>query len=1002
MKKGVAVVIVCVSILLLVSMPIVSANWFDDLLNNIADFFGSDAGITGNVIGDSCTGTPTISCGDYAYVDLGCNGNEPLVCGDVGSGGSNCGPGGDDGCYDCVLVLDCENLNQVQCGEMEGLGCAWGGGGSGGINFVPDASFETQTLQSPYSSATSGNLEIVNSQAYAGSWSLKHTSTGTTSNTLNYYGPQGALASVSPGEVWIASVWVKPYSGTTPGVKLRISALGSSKTVLEDNSPSEVVTTTSSWQKITVQMTMPVGAAYVSTRVANKGGNGAIVYWDDWQLYNEDSGPRVCGDGVTQTPNDAGFNEQCDDGNSVNGDGCSNACQLDGGGSLQECGNGLVESPEVCDGTNLTGLGVTCGSLGYDSGTITCNANCWGYSDTSCVGGNWVCSGTPENFCLPEFLTQETCENGGLGDFCSWDVVSETCNTNACSSFLTEPDCSSAACTWESSGEGAGETCGNEILDDGEECDGALLDSQTCSNQPGYVSGTLECDNDCIGFNMTNCILDENEVLGCTDIGAANYNSQATINDGSCISSIDCEDGNCNYYNITKLLFYADEVLENAEIPVTCKFGITNDAGGVVSNANVSQSCVFASIGGDSSGCSILLDGVNSEGIYYRSFNCDVGGVGINKEVKCLINQSESDCVYGDNPSSEAGLINVTTPLTCPAGLVGDGFSINSSIDLENSNLDAGDTLEFNLELIDATLQFNSDVMFEAGLYELNLNKTLDLDTKTLANDASLSNAGISLNAPSTSSTGNHRIYIKTSDADETQFCILDKYDINVKGIVFDPSGVDADFRYLSRKSIEINTGEIITFTLNGAEGHSIELESIVGTTANLVIKSDPINVELSEGEEEKIDLNGDGIFNILIKLTEITGNSIVITLEALEAFETCRIGQIRDCGEDGTQFCTDNVWGECTYNSAVGSSEENNNVFEEGEKDEGSFPWIIVIVILIIVAVFFILIIISKRKFDKKVSNGGANFSQANNNPGPRSASPGQHVMRRPVVRRN
>ena len=64
---------------------------------------------------------------------------------------------------------------------------------------------------------------------------------------------------------------------------------------------------------------------------------------------------------------------------------------------------------------------------------------------------------------------------------------------------------------------------------------------------------------------------------------------------------------------------------------------------------------------------------------------------------------------------------------------------------------------------------------------------------------------------------------------------------------------------------IGINTGEIITFTLNGAEGHSIELESIVGTTANLVIKSDPINVELSEGEEEKIDLNGDGIFNILI-----------------------------------------------------------------------------------------------------------------------------------------
>jgi cysteine-rich repeat protein len=52
----------------------------------------------------------------------------------------------------------------------------------------------------------------------------------------------------------------------------------------------------------------------------------------------------LCGDGVKETE----IGETCDDGNSVSGDGCSAACQLE-----TPCGNGVLDPGEVCDDGNL-------------------------------------------------------------------------------------------------------------------------------------------------------------------------------------------------------------------------------------------------------------------------------------------------------------------------------------------------------------------------------------------------------------------------------------------------------------------------------------------------------------------------------------------------------------------------------------------------------------------------------------------------------------------------
>jgi len=77
--------------------------------------------------------------------------------------------------------------------------------------------------------------------------------------------------------------------------------------------------------------------------------------------------PNPCGDGVVHT------GEVCDDGNSVNGDGCDNNC------TATACGNGVMSAGEACDDGNANA---------YDGCTATCTiqsgATCSGTAPTTC------------------------------------------------------------------------------------------------------------------------------------------------------------------------------------------------------------------------------------------------------------------------------------------------------------------------------------------------------------------------------------------------------------------------------------------------------------------------------------------------------------------------------------------------------------------------------------------------------------------------------------------
>ena len=98
------------------------------------------------------------------------------------------------------------------------------------------------------------------------------------------------------------------------------------------------------------------GAAQGGT--SGKAGAGNEALGGTTQSLGGAASTSLCGDGRVQ----ADEGEQCDDGNRVSGDGCSDTCQIEdwdpcpGGGPcvvMVVCGNGVVESSEQCDDGNV-------------------------------------------------------------------------------------------------------------------------------------------------------------------------------------------------------------------------------------------------------------------------------------------------------------------------------------------------------------------------------------------------------------------------------------------------------------------------------------------------------------------------------------------------------------------------------------------------------------------------------------------------------------------------
>ena len=182
------------------------------------------------------------------------------------------------------------------------------------------------------------------------------------------------------------------------------------------------------------------------------------------QTCNADCTTARCGDGKVNpsfTPTGAPGPEQCDDGNTTNGDGCSSTCQL------EHCGNGHLDAGEGCDdGNNVAGDGCSpscqveqCGNGILDQGE-------------ECDDGNSVAT----DDCVSNNTAPATCKIAVCGDSIV-DTLREDCDDGANNGKTGDP--CDANCKFV--------TCGNGTVDTGEVCDDRNTDLDAC--------GT--CLNDC-------------------------------------------------------------------------------------------------------------------------------------------------------------------------------------------------------------------------------------------------------------------------------------------------------------------------------------------------------------------------------------------------------------------------------------------------------------------------------------------------------------------------
>jgi hypothetical protein len=161
---------------------------------------------------------------------------------------------------------------------------------------------------------------------------------------------------------------------------------------------------------------------------------------------------------------------------------CSNRCT---GFDTRECspsvfcGNGIIESTEVCDGSELDGA--DCVSQGFHGGLLECRTNCGAYDTSACDG-----------FCGDGSVNgPELCDTN--------DVGGATCETLG---FYEGAVTCDASCQYDSSG--CTGYCGDDLVTEPETCDGTQVGGLTCLDY-GYPGGTLGCTQTCEDLDVSLC-----------------------------------------------------------------------------------------------------------------------------------------------------------------------------------------------------------------------------------------------------------------------------------------------------------------------------------------------------------------------------------------------------------------------------------------------------------------------------------------------------------------
>ncbi|MBK7579506.1 MAG: DUF4215 domain-containing protein [Myxococcales bacterium] len=285
-----------------------------------------------------------------------------------------------------------------------------------------------------------------------------------------------------------------------------------------------------------------------------------------------------CGDSLKNGP------EECDDGNTTNTDGCTNAC------TLPKCGDGFQQAGEQCDDGNssntdgclTTCVTASCGDGYVQAGTEECDDGNSSNTD-SCVA---AC----KNAKCGDSYTQagvELCDDGNTNNN---DACSNTCTLPGCGDGLVQPgeacddgnadntDACLSTCIVASCGDGF-VRAGLEECDDGNasNTDACLTTCKTAKCGDSYTqTGIEQCDD---GNNLnTDACLTTCKTAACGD--GFTQTGVETCDDGNQVDGDGCS-------NQCKLPGCGDGVIQAGE---ACDDGNTNEDDACLTTC-VSASC---------------------------------------------------------------------------------------------------------------------------------------------------------------------------------------------------------------------------------------------------------------------------------------------------------------------------------------------------------------------------------------------------------------------------
>ena len=417
--------------------------------------------------------------------------------------------------------------------------------------------------------------------------------------------------------------------------------------------------------------------------------NQADEECDDGNLLNEDGCSQLCtiefcGDGIFQPA----LGEECDDANNLDNDGCSSTCTIEsfcGDGAVnqisEECDDGNDVDNDGCSNScimNICGDGlINQASEECDDGNILngdgCSSVCSRESDLwTCVGEPSVCTQVsicPEGFKFVEIQGSGVCVPDG--PFCGDGIInqgSEQCDDG---NTLNGDGCS-AECVIQP-------FCGDNIINQGsEQCDdGNNIEDDTCSNTcilnicgDGTVNNGEACDDGNILDNdgcSSSCTIEP----FCGDL---------VVDQGE-----QCDDGNridddtCS--NTCILNICGDGTVNNGE---ACDDGNNLDNDGCSSLCTIEPFCGDSTVNQASEQCddgnSIADDTCNNlcqsnfcgDGLVNNNEQCDDGN-NVDGDSCSSVCTIETDCGDGIVESNE----------TCDDGNLIDGDGCSSSCETE-------------------------------------------------------------------------------------------------------------------------------------------------------------------------------------------------------------------------------------------------------------------------------------------------------------------------------